>query len=75
MWNVWHGSKLERRLFGNKGEKQPLLSSHQGKHMFALAQWLLTWLLLACVGPIKVYEVQPWHLHQIYLLHHPCSNE
>ncbi|KAL0033197.1 hypothetical protein WJX79_009035 [Trebouxia sp. C0005] len=30
MWNVWHGSKLERRLFGNKGEKQPLLSGHQG---------------------------------------------
>lgn len=30
MWNVWHGSKLERRLFGNKGEKQQLLSGHQG---------------------------------------------
>ncbi|KAL0025760.1 hypothetical protein WJX77_009812 [Trebouxia sp. C0004] len=30
MWNVWHGSKLERRLFGNKGKKQPLLSGHQG---------------------------------------------
>jgi len=58
MWNVWHGSKLEKRLFGNKGEKQPLLSGHQGKRMFALAQWLLTWLLIACVSPSKVYEVQ-----------------
>ncbi len=70
MWNVWHGSKLERRLFGNKGEKQPLLSGHQGKHVFAFARWLL----LAYVSFSKVYKVQPWHMHQFYRLHHPCSN-
>lgn len=31
MWSVWHGSKLEKRLFGNKAEKQPLLGDHAGK--------------------------------------------
>ena len=31
MWNVWHGSKLEKCLFRNKPEEQPLLDSHQGK--------------------------------------------
>lgn len=31
MWNVWHGSRIEKRLFGNKAEKQRLLDDLQGK--------------------------------------------
>ena len=36
MWSVWHGSKLEKRLSGNKAEKQRLLGEHEGKAFFMM---------------------------------------